>query len=258
MDIYQHFRKDEQPFIDQVLTWKEQVETTYQPKLTDFLDPREQQIVEIVVGTNHDDVRLHKHGGGLHTERKRMIIAPCYDVIEEEDFKLTLMQASYQKKFITLSHPDVMGAFLSLGIKRKKLGDIHVANGVLQIMMASDIAPYVLTNLTAIKKATIRLTEKPLSALLEDNVQWQEADNTVSSLRLDAVLKEIYNISRKDATQFISKGLVKVNYKIVEERAFSIQAGDLISVRGKGRSKVVTINGQTKKDKWKITTAILK
>ena len=39
-DIYQHFRQDERPFIDQVLEWKQIVLDQYRMKLTDFLDPR--------------------------------------------------------------------------------------------------------------------------------------------------------------------------------------------------------------------------
>ncbi|WP_099158010.1 RNA-binding protein [Virgibacillus ndiopensis] len=257
MDIYQHFRRDEQPFLDQVLSWKEQVEKTYQEKLTDFLDPREQQIMDTLIGTNHE-VLLHVFGGGIHTERKRALLAPFYEEITDDDFGLTLMQASYQDKFISLTHRDVMGAFLSLGIKRKKFGDIYVGNGIVQIVMADEIAPFVRANLTAIKKAKIKLEEKPMSQLLEIERNWVASDKTVSSLRLDAVLKEIYNVSRKDAADLITKSFVKVNYKVVEDTAFILQEGDLISVRGKGRSKLNGINGQSKKGKWKIQAAILK
>ncbi|MYL58698.1 RNA-binding protein, partial [Virgibacillus halodenitrificans] len=41
MELYQHFRKEEQPFIDQVMSWKEDVEQKFEHKITDFLDPRE-------------------------------------------------------------------------------------------------------------------------------------------------------------------------------------------------------------------------
>jgi len=258
MSIYQHFREEEQPFIDQVLSWKEQVERTYQAKLTDFLDPREQQIIDMLTGTAGDDLQVKLDGGGTYSERKRVVIAPFYEEITNESFGLTLVQASYPDKFITLNHPDVMGAFLSLGIERRKLGDIFVENGKIQIIMAAAIAPYVMANLTAIKKAKVTLTEKPLTDLMETELTWIESDKTVSSLRLDTILKEIYNLSRKHAIEFITKKLVKVNFKIVEDRKFDLQAGDLISLRGKGRSKLVRINGRTKKDKYKVTTAILK
>ncbi|RDW18481.1 RNA-binding protein [Oceanobacillus arenosus] len=258
MDIYQHFRKEEQGFIDQVLSWKEQVEQTFIPKLTDFLDPREQQIIEMLIGTSSGEIKLYRFGGAVQSERKRIMIAPYYDVITDESFQLTLLQATYQDKFVTLEHRDVMGAFLSLGIIRKKLGDIYVKDGIIQIIMTDDIATYVITNLTSIKNATIRFEEKPSQSLLTNAADWVEADKTISSLRLDAIVKEIYHVSRKDASDFISKQYVKVNHRIVEDGKFIIQAGDLISVRGKGRSKLVTINGQSKKDKWRITTAMMK
>jgi len=258
MSIYQHFREEERPFIDQVLSWKEQVERMYQAKLTDFLDPREQQIIDMLIGTAEDDLQVKLFGGGAYSERKRVVIAPFYEEITNESFGLTLMQASYPDKFITLNHPDAMGAFLSLGIERKKLGDIFVVDGKIQIIMAAEIAPYVMANLTAIKKAKIALTEKPLTDLMEKELTWIESEKTVSSLRLDTTLKDIYNLSRKHAEEFITKKLVKVNFKVVEDGKFTVQAGDLISLRGKGRSKIVRINGRTKKDKYKVTTAILK
>ena len=50
-DIYQHFRQDERPFIDQALEWKQIVLDQYRMKLTDFLDPREQVIVKPLSAT---------------------------------------------------------------------------------------------------------------------------------------------------------------------------------------------------------------
>lgn len=258
MDIYQHFRKDEQPFIDQVLSWKEQVERMYQSKLTDFLNPREQQIVEQLVGTKNEELKLYSDSSSQYAERKRMIIAPFYEEVDEAAFQLSLLQASYPDKFITLEHRDVMGAFLSLGIDRKKLGDIFAGDGMIQIITAKEIAPYIIANLTSVKKANIKLEEVPISKFIEVRHNWDETSTTVSSLRLDAVIKEIYNLSRKDATEFIKKLLVKVNYKVVEDNKYLLQEEDLISVRGKGRSKLVEIQGKTKKDKWRITTAKLR
>jgi len=258
MDIYQHFREDEHAFIDQVFSWKEQVENSFIPKLTDFLDPREQQIITSIIGTNNTDLRLHSYGGLPDSERQRAIIAPWYEEIGKEDFKLSLLASTYQEKFITIKHSDVMGAFLSLGIKRKKLGDIFAEDGTMQIITANEIAPYVVMNLDAVKKTNVTFKEQPISAALHKKLNWEEADKTVSSLRLDVVMKEIYRLSRKEAQSLITKKMVKVNFKTVEDGKFQMQAGDMISVRGSGRSKLLNINGQTKKDKWRITAAKLK
>ncbi|MFD1360263.1 YlmH family RNA-binding protein [Lentibacillus salinarum] len=258
MDIYQHFRKEEHPFIDQVLSWMDQVEKTFQVRLTDFLDPREQQIVDMLAGTSMEDLQVHTHGGSQNAERKRVIIAPLYEDVTEDIFQLTLLQGSYHTKFVTLSHRDVMGAFMSLGIKRQKLGDIIVEDGLIQIMTADEIAPYVLTNLTDIKHTTIKLEEEPLLSALEREINWVESDHIVSSLRLDTVVKAIYRLSRKEAAEMITKGNVKVNYKVTDDRKFVLETGDMLSLRGKGRSKLIRINGRTKKDKVSITTALLK
>ena len=257
MDIYQHFRKEEAPFIDQVLSWKEQVERSYISKLTDFLDPREQQIVETIIGAGNDELQIAAFGGSPHTERKRMIIAPFYEEITAESYQLILLEAPYQEKFVTLTHRDAMGAFLSSGVKREKLGDIFVANGLIQIIVAAEISPYIVMNLTSVKNAKIKLTEKELANVSIPRPNWVESSQTVSSLRLDTVLKEIYRMSRSVAQQAIERQQVKVNHKVVQDTKFLLEAGDLLSFRGKGRSKVIRIEGQTKKEKWRITTATL-
>ncbi len=257
MEVYQHFRKEEQPFIDQVLSWKEQVEVSYITRLTDFLDPREQQIVRMIVGESNLDLKLYASGGSAFAERKRMLIAPFYEEVTEENYQIAILEAAYPEKFITLLHRDVMGAFLSQGVKREKLGDIVVGKGCLQIILANEISQYVMMNLTTVKHAKVKLKEIPLSKLIVQEPNWVETNKTVSSMRLDTILKEIYQISRKDAQEAIEKLQVKVNHKIIQDKKFQLQEGDLLSVRGKGRSKLVQIDGQTRKEKWRITTAIL-
>lgn len=258
MDIYQHFREEEHQFIDQVLSWKEEVERTYQKKLTDFLNPREQQIVEMLVGTDSDDLKLEQFGGNFYSERKRAIIAPFYEEIVDNDHHLLLLEGTYNSKFVSLSHPDVMGAFLSLGIKRKTLGDIFVDEGRVQIVMTDEISSYVQTNLTSIKNTSVKLESKPLDDLMERKESWYESSKTVSSLRLDNMIKEIYNVSRQEATQFIKKGNVKINFRVSDNPSFQVQLNDMISLRGKGRSKITDVKGKTKKDRIKISIALLK
>lgn len=256
MEIYQHFRKEEHSFIDQVLAIRDDVEMRYQRKLTDFLNPREQMILRTIMGSDPDLV-FGFSGGAKSTERKRAIIAPEYETIEEEDFKLTLLEATYPEKFITLEHRDVLGAFMSLGIKREKLGDLIVQEGVVHIVAASEISDFIKMNLTGIKKANVAFSEKPMNTLLKSNETWQTKETTVSSLRLDVMTKEIYGMSRKKAGMHIEAGHVKVNHRTVEDTAFQLEEGDLISLRGKGRSRLKEVKGQTKKEKFRVTTAIL-
>ncbi|WP_182199086.1 RNA-binding protein [Paraliobacillus salinarum] len=256
MDIYQHFRKDEQPFIDQVLTWKEQVEIQHRTKHSDFLDPREQQIFKSLIG-NDEQFNIKFFGGAEQTERQQAILAPFYHTIDRSDFPITLLQASYPKKFVAIQHRDVLGAFLSQGLIRRKLGDIVIDDHHIQIAVSEDIASFVEMNVNSIKKASIQWNKVPLDKAIESKEQWHARQATVSSLRLDVLMKEIYRVSRQTASEAIAKGLIKVNFKKVENPAFLVESGDIFSFRGKGRSKLVEVLGQSKKDKWIIKYYIL-
>lgn len=258
MNIYQHFRKHEHPFVDQVLSWKEQVERTYTLYLSDFLDPREQQIVSSIIGNANEETKYIFFGGGDETERQRGIIAPYYEEITEKQFEITLLEGTFDSKFNRLEHRDILGAFMSLGIDRKKVGDIFVADDRFQIIVTAELSSYIMMNLTQIKNARIDLKERDFSNLIRKLDQWKTASQTVSSLRLDIMVKEIYRISRKDAVSYIKGNRVKVNHTDIDDPSVQVIADDLISVRGHGRSKIVEINGRTRKDKIRVTTARLK
>lgn len=258
MSIYQHFRKHEHPFVNQVLSWKEQVERTYTSYLTDFLDPREQEIVMTLIGTTNDDIHFFFFGGTEDTEKKRAVIAPFYEEITDEHFQITLLEASFPEQFVTIQHRDILGAFMSLGIERNKLGDIRVTNDRFQIVIAKELAPYIQMNLTKVNNAHITLVEKDVAYILENEDEWMIQTQTVSSLRLDVIVKEVYRMSRKDAVNYIKGNRVKVNFTDIDDPAIQLIAGDLISVRGHGRSKLVEIKGNTRKEKIRIKTAKLK
>lgn len=258
MGIYQHFRKHEHPFIDQVLSWIEQVERTFISATTDYLDPREQEIVKSLIGINNEEVKYAFFGGHADTERKRAIIAPYYEEITEDQFDVVLLEATFPEKFVKIAHRDILGSFSGLGIDRKKIGDIVVGDNRFQIITEKEISPYVMMNLTQVKQANIELKEIPYTSLLENKDVWIEKDITVSSLRLDVLVKEMYQMSRKNAVTLISRNLVKVNFTEVDDPTVLLLQSDLLSVRGHGRGKLLEINGKTRKDKVRVKTARLK
>ncbi|KAB2337435.1 RNA-binding protein [Cytobacillus depressus] len=252
MSIYQHFRPEEKDFIDQVLNWKQSVENTYAPKLTDFLDPREQEIVKQIVGSHHE-VKLELFGGIPSAERKRALLFPNYFQWEEGDFQLTLFEVEYAKKFITLEHPQVLGTLMSLGLKRAKFGDIILSDDRIQFFVAKEIESYISSQIESIGKASVTLITQNLDQAIQLNESWLEVSVTASSLRLDTVVSAIYNISRQKSQTLIQHGQVKVNWTLIENPAFEVRESDIISVRGYGRVKMLALEGKTKKEKWKIT-----
>ncbi|MFC3882654.1 RNA-binding protein [Bacillus songklensis] len=257
MTIYQHFRREEHDFIDAVLEWKEDVLTQYAPKLTDFLDPREQQIVESIVG--HDgEVKVQFSGGADGAERKRALLYPDYYEPSAEDFQLTFYDLVYPSKFVTVEHPQILGTLMSLGLRRSKYGDILINEGRIQLILASEIAPYVEMNMQSVGKAKVTLKSITEQDLIQSKEEWVEQSLTVSSLRLDVVLSNIYRLSRQKVQPFIEQGNAKVNWKVVDQPSFECKEGDILSLRGHGRSRILMIEGKTKKEKWRIVVGIQK
>jgi RNA-binding protein YlmH len=250
MSIYQHFRPEEKEFIDQAMSWKEFVEQKYVPKLTGFLDPREQQIVKVLVG--QQEVKIDFFGGIEQTERKRAILYPEYDQVTIEDYGISLFEIQYPKKFVNLTHPQILGSLMSLGLKREKFGDIVLAEDRAQFFCAEEISEYIQLQLQSIGRASVNLLKLPLSEGLLTSEEWKEEMTTVSSLRLDGVISSIYNISRQKSQSLIEAGSVKVNWTSIETPAFQCGEGDTLSIRGLGRSKIISIDGKTKREKWRI------
>ncbi|MBM7644284.1 RNA-binding protein YlmH [Scopulibacillus daqui] len=251
MSIYEHFRDDEKPFIDAVFGWQDFVISRYAPKCTDFLDPRQQEILNLIIG-QHGEVRTYFCGGFEAAERKRALLVPEYFHVRQEDFGLTLFELQYPKKFAKITHREMLGALTGLGLVRDKFGDLLFKDDRVQFVAAQEIADFVLTHLTHVGNVKVSCKEMPLSDILHIENHWEEAVGTVSSLRLDAVLSEIYNLSRTKIAQYIQSGKVKVNWKPVEKTAYELAPGDNLSVRGLGRSRLFAVEGVTRKGKQRI------
>ena len=120
--MFEHF-KGEEVFVKKVLDYLDQVQYKQRLILTQFLDPYHQSIVKSVIG-HQDEVQVLENGGFIHSESQRIIIAPYFYEIEKEDFEIVVCKIIYAKNFEKLTHRDILGALMSLGIKRELFGDI--------------------------------------------------------------------------------------------------------------------------------------
>ncbi|MFF2752407.1 RNA-binding protein [Psychrobacillus sp. NPDC058041] len=251
-NVLQHFRKEEQPFIEQVMNIMREVEDRYAPKLTDFLDPRQQFIVDSI-RRQYGDIESATDGALEDVERKRVLLYPSYYIPTNEDFAMTVVEVHYPNKFVTLRHKDVLGSMMSLGIDRSKFGDIRVEDGAIQFVVATEVIDYVRANFVGIGKVKVHIE------IVEDRLnyfpqreEWTSESLTVSSLRLDSVISAIFNISRQKSSALIQSGKVKVNWSEKDQISMELQESDLISIRGLGRVKILMIEGRTKKDKIRL------
>lgn len=255
--VYQHFRKEEQPFIDLVESWMVQVQEQYAPHLTDFLDPRQQYIIEMLVG-KRGEVRVQFHGGYEAAERKRALIFPEYFEPKEEDFDLQLLEVIYPEKFATLSHGQILGTLVGAGLKREMFGDIMSDGAKWQFFVARAVRDFILSQVTKIGKTTVRLELRNYTDLLVPIDDWTVEHDTVSSLRIDTLISAVYNISRQRAKELVAGGKVKLNWAVYDRPDFELGIRDILSVRGYGRIQIREIEGKSKKDKWRVELGVLR
>ncbi|MHC5226988.1 YlmH family RNA-binding protein [Enterococcus sp. LJL99] len=256
-NVYQHFRKDEHPFIDSVGDWLEQVESQYAPYLTDFLDPRQAYILETLVRQN-SDLEFQFYGGYTQAERKRCLIYPNYYQPEMNDFEVELFEIIYPAKFATLSHGKVLGTLVNTGIRREYFGDIISDGNRWQFFVGKEVASFVQHQVEKIGKVTVRLEARSYTEIVTPKDGWSEERTTTSSLRLDILVSNVYNISRQRSKQLIESGKVKVNWTENTRPDFLVDLLDIVSIRGFGRIQIQELEGKTKKDKLRLLLGVLR
>ncbi|MBO8162282.1 MAG: hypothetical protein H0Z34_01020 [Brevibacillus sp.] len=237
MSLFDHFRKEEHPFAERALEMLLLAEQRQTMRLTDFLDPRQLFILQSLT-SQVSDVRVEGYGGYEGAERVRALIHPGYIVPEPDDFKLTLAEIKGDQRFVKLSHRDVLGALLHIGLKREKFGDILMDDEGCQIIVASEVFPYVRMQVTQIHRIPVELVSVEWERLRLPVQKRREKSFTVASPRLDAVIGEVFRLSRSKALIPVRAGRAKVNWKVVDDPAHLLQPGDVVSLSGFGRFEV--------------------
>ena len=255
-ELYQHFATEDIPFIDKGLEWLRQVDEHYAPILSPFINPHQVFILETL--GNNRGIKTFSSTSHVPSEYARVILAPDYFTPSLEDFEMTLLEIEYPSKFQQLTHSKILGTVLNrLGIDRKLFGDILATEEKAQIIVDQRFITLFQDGIQKISKLPVSLVERPFSDRIESKDEYQEKEVLVSSLRLDAFLSSILKLSRSQAAALVEKKLVQVNYHIVEKSDYQVKIGDLISVRRFGRIVLLEENGQTKKDKKKLTVRLL-
>jgi len=214
-------------------------------RLTAFLDPFGQEIAEIVAA-NFIGLKVFFHGGYVGAERQRAIF-------QYEDFcgipawEIALIQAKWQSEFSHISHRDVLGALMGLGIEREIIGDIQLQQGVANIVVLENMAAFLVQHFVKCGAVCVHSTLGELSSLMPREERLKEIRATVASLRADSIAAAGFGISRSRAAADIAAEKLKLNWQTVKHTSTTIKEGDVLSMRTRGRLEVTEICGQTKK-----------
>lgn len=250
--IYEHFHPEERHFVDRVQEWVERAGERHETIRTDFLDPRQMQIVSALANRNVD-VAVDFFGGSEQAERKRAWIAQDYRQASIEDYGITLIEiTSPDPQFDQLDHGDVLGAVLGLGIKREKLGDIHLHADRCHLLCAEEMADYIGIHLNQVHRLSVTTQLLPLEKLQPVQINLEEVSLSVASLRLDGIVSDVVRVSRAKVLQPIKAGRCKVNWKVEENPSVQLQEGDVVSLKGFGRFQVLSIHGTTKSGRMRV------
>lgn len=228
----------------------------YEVKNTEFMNPFEVKNAKDILNSEMN-IKYCSDGGYDGAERSLISIYPFYMEYEDIDTPIRFIQIEGNFKFRSISHKDYLGSILGLGIKREKIGDLLIHDNFCQVVVSSDICDYVVLNLEKVATNKVKVREISREELISSEKKYKEISFTASSNRLDCVISGIYNMSRQDSLKYIKAERVHVNYEKITSASKLINANDLISVRGKGRSEVVEIGGETKKGRLKVKTRIL-
>lgn len=221
-----------------------------------FLDMRERSIV----ASSHLDTNMIFYGGFEDAERTVCVFLPDY--VEARDLQelfeyfedcpeadpVAIIEIEKDKFSPALSHRDYLGALMGLGIKRELTGDIIVSENGCKMAVLEKIAPFIVENLDKAGRGTLKAKIIPSGEARKGTKAVGTPDSfTVSSMRLDSVVKNAFRVSRGDACTAIEAGLVFVNDLECVKPDKKICGGDKVVFRRKGRIIVNDCSSVSKK-----------
>ena len=208
---------------------------------TPFLSLDEQEI--LLSMSKHYNVKLY--GGFNNSERQRALIIP-EDSYEDENFDICVISAKCDNDFYKISHSDVLGALMNIGIEREVTGDIVITNDYIYIAVSKSISPFVVSQLTRINKVNVDF--EVADDIPERELLIEEFDMILTSRRLDSVVSHLAKCGRKEAQFKIDNKEVKVNGFVITKYDKVVNDDSLISIRRAGRFIVYGEVGKTKKE----------
>lgn len=218
-------------------------EKTCTPKFLGFLTSAEAALARNIL--KNARVRNDFFGGYEGAER---VILGCFpDWAEDFPYPISPLTVSFRKADV-LSHRDILGSLMALGIKRETVGDILIEEGRAVAFVSDDVKEYILDQVEKIGRVGVNITDGCTFPLPEGD-KLEEFTGTAASDRIDCVAAALCGLSRSKVCELIAAGLITVNSVPVSKPTKSVAAGDVISVRGKGRYIAVSLDGRTKKDR---------
>lgn len=222
------------------------------PRFSAFLNEREAVIAECAVKGS-----LCFYGGYDGAMRRVCgVIDGTYaeELSPEDIFPVRAVTFRFRKsdkltKLTQLTHRDFLGALMALGIDRKLLGDILVAEDY-AVVFVLETAEQLVLDVSKIGNTGVTAESGITMPLPEQKTRRIEA--TVSSLRLDCIVSAAANTSREKSAALIRSGMVNADFSPCTNVSAAVKENTVISIRGSGRYRLSGISGETRKGRIRV------
>jgi RNA-binding protein YlmH len=225
---------------------------------SDFLSLSQQEILyQAARDKSFAPIKYDVFGGYENCERKMVRFGSEADFGYEVEYPIKCIKIEpLAKKFAKeYTHRDYLGSLMSLGIDRKKFGDIFVDGMEAYIYADESTADYLLENFVSVGRNSVKCSFSELPETYK-KAALKEATIQVASPRADAIIARVYNLSRKDTIPYFTEKKVSVNGHIVENNDKILSEGDSVSVRGFGKFNILSEGGLSKKGKLNLNIEI--
>lgn len=214
---------------------------------TNFLDLYQQKIIERILKSLKANFKVD--GGYTGAERKMVVFLP-ENKSEFYSLPIDVFNITYLgKMFGNITHRDILGSVMSLGIKWGKIGDIITGEESCKMIVYRDISDFIICNFVKIKNTNINLKIDDIKTIKPPQQKFLQITGFIPSLRLDCIIEEGFTIPRSEAVQLIKGEKVFVNWEMISKPSFELQVNDTVSVRGMGRLIFEEVCGKTKKER---------
>lgn len=238
---------EERLLLAKVLDRQQQAEGKNIPVCTDFLSPHERVLAEEVLrAAEISPERYTAFGGYEEAERQALLFLADWQTPEMAEFPFRYLRAAYRPEY-QLSHRDLLGSLMGLGVVREKVGDLLVGAQSCDLIVADSVAEFLLREWTQAGRAPLKVTAVEAEELTVPELRCEEVRDTVQSLRLDAVAATGFRMSRGKASDLIESGHVELNWRECAKPDRLVAAGDTVSARGFGKFKLEQVSGTTRK-----------
>ncbi len=217
---------------------------------TAFLDPRQLELAEAVL-RKKTDLSYTVYGGYPRAERNALSIFPAQQKTALPPIKAVTV--NWKGGRDEISHRDLLGAVLGLGLKREQIGDIILFEDGGAAVFVEDIkADFICSTLLQVGRVTVSCEVVDPEHLPLSKDDGKEIKGTVASLRLDAVLSLGFGVSRSRVALLIKGGAVSVNWKPINSPSILLNEGDQVSLKGRGRLLIESVEGETRKGRIRL------